>query len=156
MCPDLPTPRNVRSSGRLIAANSENGVAIFTGYDLEPGDVRSGRVMIVNAGTVAGRFKLIEADASNDFADGELTLAIDDVTDDHITVFGGGIGNLPAGGIDLGYFAPGQSRRFRFLVMLDLNSSSAGEGRCAGAAYEWDFAPDESGAVSCVSFLGRR
>lgn len=156
MCPDLPTPRNVRSSGRLIAANSDNGVAVFTGYDLEPGDVRSGTVMIANAGPVAGRFKLTEAEASSDFAEGELTLTIDDVTGDPITVFGGGIGGLPAGGIDLGCFAPGQSRRFRFLVMLDLNATGAGEGRCAGAAYEWDFAPDESGAISCVSFFGRR
>jgi hypothetical protein len=155
MRPNRPTPHNTGSAGLLITANSENGVAIFTGYDLEPGDVRSGRVTIANRSPAAGRFKLTEAEASNNFSSGELTLAIDDITDDddHLSVFGGEIGGLPTGGIDLGCFEPGQSRRFRFLVMLDLNASNPDRDMGAGAAYEWDFAPDgATGSVSCASF----
>jgi len=158
MHPDLPTPQNVRSSGALIAANSDNGVAIFSGYDLQPGDVRSGRVMIANTGSEPGRVRLTEAEASNSFADGELTLIIDDITDPHpVTVFAGSVGGLPSAGIDLGCFEPGQSRRYRFLIMLGLNVSSSGQERGAGAAYEWDFmAEGEAGTLSCASFRQER
>ncbi len=158
MRPDLPTPRNVRSAGALVTANFHDGVGIFTGYDLRPGDIRSGTVMIANVGSVAGSFRLSEAAASNTFAPGELTLRIDDVTSgDPATVFVGDIGSLPSNGIDLGCFEPRQSHRFRFLTMLDLNSHSAGRGLGAGAAYEWDFAPGEPAAeVSIATYRAGR
>jgi hypothetical protein len=136
------TPSNVRSSGLLITANSENGFAIFSGYDLGPGDVRSARIMIANSGAVRGKFRLSEADASSDFAAGQLRLVIDDITDKHPnTVFVGEIGGLPEGGINLGYFEPSELRRFRFIVTLDPDSPGGNLDRAAGAAYEWDLVP---------------
>ncbi len=135
---DPPSPHIVRSFGSLIAAESETGITISTGSELGRGDVRSGKVLIANTGSSAGSFRLFESDASNDFPAGELTLAIEDVTaEDFPTRYVGEIGNLPPGGIDLGSFPPQQSRRFRFLVILDLNSRSGGQGRSAGATYEW-------------------
>ena len=158
MDPDAPTPRNLRSSGALIIANPENGVTIFSGYDLRPGDTRSGRVMIVNVGSEPGNFRLTESAAFNGFALGEMTLAIDDMTDeDPATVFVGENGRLPAGGIDLGRFEPSQSRRFRLLAMLNPSSRRPGLSRCAGATYMWDFVAGESAAVvSPATFRHRR
>jgi hypothetical protein len=149
-----PTPQNVRSSGPLVIGNAGNGVAIFTGYDLQPGDVRSGRVTIANTGADPGRIRLTETEASNNFSAGELTLIIDDITDHHpVAVFAGEIDGMPDEGIDLGCLEPGESRRFRFLVMLDLNVSNTDQSRGAGAVYEWNFAPEgEAGRVSCASF----
>lgn len=154
MRPDPPALRNVRSCGPLIAAKTDNGVAIFSGYDLAPGDVRSGGVTIRNGAGVGGRLTLAESDASSAFGAGELTLTIDDVTDDdeHVCVFGGEIGGLPAAGIDLGCIGPGRSRQFRFLIMLDLNSSGRGADRGAGGVYEWSFASEGAAlAADCAS-----
>jgi hypothetical protein len=137
-----PTPHNTYSSGALVAANAANGVAIFTGYDLRAGGIRSAKVMIVNAGSFAGRFRLFEVDASNSFAVGDLTMAIDEIeAEEPVTVYRGDIGNLPADGIDLGDFEPGEARIYRFLVVLAVDSPNGGQGRAAGGAYEWDFVP---------------
>jgi hypothetical protein len=136
-----PNPHNVRSTGTLVSGNSSAGVAIFTGDELVPGDVRSARVMIANNGSLPGRFELFESDATNDFGAGELRLVIDDITRDRpATVFTGEFGGVPPEGIDLGWFEPRQSRRFRFLVMLNLNASNPQRDRGAGAAYEWRLA----------------
>ncbi|HEY5051895.1 MAG TPA: hypothetical protein VII45_00625 [Solirubrobacterales bacterium] len=141
--PNRPTPRNIQSSGALITANAGNGIAIFTGYDLRTFGVRSGKVTIANAGSCAGRFKLSEVDASNSFAAGELTMAIDDISgEDLVPVYRGDIGDMPSEGIDLGSFEPDEVRVYRFIVVLAKDSPSGGQEVGAGAAYEWDFAPD--------------
>lgn len=143
MRPHRPAPRTIASSGPLIAAASSNGVAIFTGYDLRHGESRSGLVTIANAGHLAGRLELTEAEASSDFAATDLVLSIDDVTDDddHLRVFEGEIGGLPVGGVDLGRFEPGQLRRYRFLAKLLRGLPDRNRGRGAGAVYEWNLAP---------------
>ncbi len=156
MEPDRPVPRNIRSSGALIAANRENGIVISTGY-LRPGDIRSGRVMIVNVGSAPGNVRLTETGVSNGFGPGELTLAVDDITDANpLTVFVGEIGELPAAGIDLGRFERDQSRRFRFLAMLNPDSSGGNRSAAAGATYEWAFAPGNPAAmVNLATYRGR-
>jgi hypothetical protein len=139
MNPDRFTPRNVSSSGALVSPNSENGTAIFSGYDLRAGGIRSGRVTIVNPGTSAGRLRLSEAAASNTFAEGDLTLLIDNVTGKRpVLVYRGDIGEMPAEGIDLGNLKPSETRTFRFIVTLASDSPNGGQGRGAGAAYSWD------------------
>jgi hypothetical protein len=141
--PNRPTPRNTHSSGALVTANAENGVAIFTGYDIGVGGIRTGKVTIANVGAFAGGFKLFEVDASNSFAAGDLTMVIDDISGESpVDVYRGDIGDLPAEGIDLGSFEPGEERAYRFIVVLAIDSPNGGQGRGAGAAYEWSFAPD--------------
>jgi hypothetical protein len=143
MTTDRPTPRNIHSFGALVAANSENGVAIFTGYDLLAFGIRSGQVTIVNVGTFAGRFKLFEADASSSFAAGTLTMTIDDIGgEDPLPIYRGEIGGLPVEGIDLGAFEPGESRTYRFIAVIAPASPDDDRDSTAGAAYEWDFVPE--------------
>jgi len=150
-------PHITRSSGKLIAANSADGVAIFTGYDLGPGDLRSGNVTIANTGTVAARLMLTETDASTDFAPGELMLAIDEITDgDPVIVFVGEFGGLSPGGIDLGEFEAGEERGFRFLAMLDLNSPTSQRDRGAGGAYEWGPVPAGAAPAACCATFHER
>ena len=133
-----PIPHNVRSSGALIASNSHNGIAIFTGHDLGFGAVCSGRVTIANVGPVPGDFRLCETDASSHFAPGELKLVIDDITGDHPdSVFIGDIGGLPSAGVGLGRFEPDRPRKFRFLVILGLSTNGAEQHKSASATYEW-------------------
>jgi hypothetical protein len=135
---DRPIPHNLRSSGALIASNSHNGIAIFTGHDLSFGAVCSGRVTIANVGPVPGSFRLRETDAANHFAPGELKLVIDDISGDHPdSVFIGDIGGLPSAGVDLGRFEPSQPRKFRFLVILGLNTHDSEQRKSASATYEW-------------------
>lgn len=135
---DRPIPHNVRSSGALITEKSHNGIAIFTGHDLSFGAVCSGRVTIANVGPVPGSFRLHETDAANHFAPGELKLVIDDITGDHPdNVFIGDIGGVPLAGLDLGRFEPNQPRKFRFLVILALNTDGSEQTKSASATYEW-------------------
>jgi len=132
----------VGSSGALIAANAENGVAIFTGYDLRPGAVRSARVTIANAGPVSGRFRLLESHASNTFAADDLRLVVNELGGLRLSVlYRGDVGAMPADGLDLGSFEPGEVRTYRFIVALAIDSPNGGQGRGAGAAYEWSLAP---------------
>ncbi len=138
MPPSRPTLRNIHSSGALVTANSENGVAIYTGADLRRFGIRSGKVTVANLSPFAARFKLFEVDASNSFAPGSLTMVIDDISgEDLVSVYRGDIGGLPAEGIDLGSFAPSESRTYRFIVVLAVDSPAADRAGEAGAAYEW-------------------
>ena len=135
--PGRPIPRIIHSSGALVTARAYDAVALFTGYDLRPGDVRSAKLTIVNAGSVTGRFRLFEAAASNRFAANDLTMVIDEIGGESPTnLYRGDIGALPEDGIDLGDFEPGQERTYRFIVVLAIDSPNGGQGRGAGAAYE--------------------
>jgi len=134
--------RNVFSAGPLIQANSHDGVAISTGYDLRPGEIRVGAVRIANTGPRAERFRLVEADASSDFGAGELTLEIVQFGDGWSeSLFEGEIGRVPAGGIDLGCLETGEERAYRFKIACSMDADGSGPDRVAGAAYEWDVAP---------------
>jgi len=138
MHPDPCNPAravNKSSHGPLVQANSDNGIAIFTGYDLIPGESCSAWVRIANAGSVAARFRLEEAEATNDLGT-ELILTIEDVSAGRALVYSGMVGDLPAGGLDLGIFEPGEDRAYRFAVYLDACAARAVRGG-AGALYAW-------------------
>jgi len=132
-------PSNIFSAGSLVQANSLDGVAIFTGYDLKPGEVRTCRVTIANPGAMALRVRLAEVDATNDFDAGSLTLTIQEMG--HGTsgaVYRGDIGGISGEGIDLGRFEPGEERAYFFTAGLSRDALQVERGRGAGAMYEWE------------------
>lgn len=133
---------NKSSRGPLVQANSDNGVAIFTGYDLNPGESRSATVRIGNVDSVTARLRLGESEATNDLG-AELILTIEDVSAARVLIYAGTVGELPAGAIDLGTFEPGEERTYRFTVYLDMGAPLAGN-RGAGAFYEWELEAESS------------
>jgi hypothetical protein len=135
-------PANTFSSGTLVQSNSKSGVAIVTGSNLKPGDVRSGEVTITNTGSLAGTFKLAESNASNAFGAGDMTLKIDDVSGKTpVSVYSGDIGKVPAEGIGLGSYAAGEARTYRFTATFAQGSPNSDQGKTAKADYEWDAVP---------------
>ena len=60
-------PSNKFTAGTLTHTNSKNGVAIVTGSNLKPGDVRTGETTITNTGSLAGTFQLSEVGDTNGF-----------------------------------------------------------------------------------------
>jgi hypothetical protein len=135
-------PSNTFSSGTLLQSNSKNGIAIVTGSNLKPGDVRSGEVTIANTGSLAGTFKLAESSASNAFGAGDMTLKVDDVTGQKaVSIYSGDIGKVPAEGIGLGSYAAGEARTYRFTTTFGKESPNSDQGKVARADYEWDAVP---------------
>jgi len=137
-------PANTFSSGSLVQSNSKSGVAVVTGSNLKPGDVRSGEVTITNTGSLAGSFKLTESKASNGFGEGDMTLKIDDVSGKApVGIYSGDIGKVPACGIGLGSYAAGEARTYRFTTTFAQGSPNSDQGKGAAADYEWDAAPTQ-------------
>jgi len=135
-------PANTFSSGTLVQSNSKNGVAIVTGSNLKPGDVRSGEVTITNTGSLAGTFKLSESSASNGFGAGDMSLKVEDVTGPKTAdVYSGDIGKVPSAGINLGSYAAGEARTYRFTATFAEGSPNSDQGKVARADYEWDATP---------------
>ncbi|HEV7771548.1 MAG TPA: hypothetical protein VGO66_12935 [Solirubrobacterales bacterium] len=118
--------------------NSRNGFAISTDPHLTPGDGRRAEITIVNIGALPGPIRLSEAYASNEFAAGHLALEIKEFHG-HADrrIFLGEVGLVPAEGIDLGRFEPGESRTYRFTLLLTKSSPGGEQQRSAAAAYEW-------------------
>jgi len=135
-------PANTFSSGTLVQSNSKNGVAVVTGSNLKPGDVRSGEVTITNTGSLAGTFKLAESNASNAFGSGDMTLKIDDVSGKTpVSVYSGDVGKVPAEGIGLGSYGAGEARTYRFTATFAQNAPNSDQAKVAKADYEWDAVP---------------
>lgn len=135
-------PANTFSSGSLLQSNSRSGVAIVTGSNLKPGDVRSGEVTITNTGSLAGTFKLSETNASNAFGAGNMTLKIDDVTGSKVvSVYSGDVGKVAAEGIALGSYAAGEAHTYRFTATFNKEAPNSDQGKVAKADYEWDAVP---------------
>jgi hypothetical protein len=137
-------PANTFSSGSLVQSNSKAGVAIVTGSNLKPGDVRSGEVTITNTGTLAGTFKLTEAKAANAFGEGDMTLKIEDVSGKApVSIYSGEIDKVPTAGIGLGSYAAGEARTYRFTATFAQGSPNSDQGKTATADFEWDAAPTQ-------------
>jgi len=135
-------PANTFASGSLLQSNSKSGVAIVTGSNLKPGDVRSGEVTITNTGSLAGTFKLAESQASNGFGAGDMTLKIDDVSGQKtVGVYSGDVGKVPAEGIVLGSYAAGEAHTYRFTATFSKEAPNSDQGKVAKADYEWDAVP---------------
>jgi len=126
-------------SGTLTQSNSKDGVAIVTGANMKPGDVRTGEVTISNTGSLPGVFTLTERNDSNGFQPGSLTLRIQDTAPGGAVVYDGDLGSVPASGIALGTFAAdGGAKTYRFTVTLQTTAGDDDQGRSAGAEYVWD------------------
>ena len=130
-------PANTFTSGTFTHSNSKNGASIVTGANLKPGDSRSGEVTITNTGSLAGSFTLTERNASNPFTASMLQLVIVD-TASGAEIYRGELGKVAAGGIDLGTFAAGAARTYRFTVTLQAGAPNADQGKTATADYQWD------------------
>lgn len=137
-------PANVCSAGSLVRARSRNGFKFSVGADLQPGGGRRAEVTIVNLGTLPGMFRLFEAEVVNEFPSGRLLLAIKEFCDGSAVrrVFIGEVGKLSANGIDLGRFAAGESRTYRFTVALAHDAPEGEADAVASAVYEWRPAGD--------------
>ncbi|HEX5928129.1 MAG TPA: hypothetical protein VFY48_01930 [Solirubrobacterales bacterium] len=137
--------RNVHSFGPLVEANSTEGIAISTGYDLRPGEVRIGTVRIANASSRPASFRLAEDAASSDFGAGELTLEIAESDGEGSTLlFTGEFGDFPPEGIDIGSFEAGEERAYRFTLSCSVDALGSRLDRVAGAVYEWTAVPGEA------------
>lgn len=131
-------PSNTFTAGTLTHTNSKNGVAIVTGANMKPGDVKTGEVTITNTGSLAGVFTLKESNASNAFAAGSLHLKIEDVTGATPTqVYYGDLGSVASAGLSLGTYASLEARTYRFTVTLDQNAGNGDQGKTASADYVW-------------------
>lgn len=131
-------PSNTFSSGTFTHTNSKNGVAIVTGSNMKPGEVKTGEVTITNTGSLAGTFKLTESNAINGFAAGNLKLKIEDVTAaTPVQVYSGDLGAVTAGGISVGTYAAGEAHTYRFTVTFDQNAPNADQAKSASADYTW-------------------
>jgi spore coat-associated protein N len=139
-------PTNVSSSGDMVRTSSRNGFELFTGFSLEPGRGLRSEITIVNLGALPAAFRLQESTASNGFAAGHLALAIHELQGGASRrVYLGEIGAVPVAGIDLGRFEAGESRTYRFTVLLAKDTPVDERSRSAGATYEWRAAPAYSG-----------
>ena len=133
-------PTNTFVSGTLLHSNSKNGVAIVTGANLKPGDVRTGETKIKNTGTLAGTFTLSETNDSTTFAAGMLDLVIDEVNGATTkTIYTGDLGSATP--IDLGSFAPNEERTYKYTVTLDSAAPNSQQGKSATADYVFDEVP---------------
>jgi hypothetical protein len=132
-------PVNVCSSGNLVLANPRNGLAIFAGTDLEPGGGRRAEVTIANLGALPTALRLSETSVSNEFPSGRLFLEIKEFYGAAgKRIFLGEIGTVPKDGLDLSGFRGGESRTYRFTLLLRNGTlNSAGE-RSARAIYRWN------------------
>jgi hypothetical protein len=136
---------NVCSSGCLVQTNSRNGFSILAGPDLEPGDGRRAEVTIVNLGSIPTAFRLSETRASNEFGTGHLALEIKELRcDAEKRIFLGEIGAVPAEGIALDQFEAGESRTYRFTLLLRKGAPDDERERSASAAYKWNLAWSDS------------
>lgn len=138
-------PRNVDSSGALVHGNRDSGFSLFTGYGLRPSDLLSAKIAIENTASSTKELRLFEVDAFNSFSRGDLTLMVFDEAL-HSQVYRGDVGGLPGEGLDLGAFAPGERHAYRFAIVLSIDSPNGGQGRSAGAFYEWRGAAAAAGA----------
>lgn len=131
-------PVNVCSSGNLVLANPRNGLAIFAGADLEPGDGRRAEVTIANLGALPTALRLSETSVSNEFPPGRLFLEIKEFYGTAAKrIFLGEIGAVPKGGLDLSDFRGGESRTYRFTLLLRQGTPDSNRERAARAIYRW-------------------
>ncbi|HTE63024.1 MAG TPA: hypothetical protein VK631_21900 [Solirubrobacteraceae bacterium] len=153
--PAAPHAAATAAAGGVRIANSREGQAVFAAGAMRPGASVSGTVRIGNDGDVPGRFLVRRSgiqDAPGPYG-GRLServqLVLLDVTQGQQphTVYAG----VPAGfdEVDLGTFAPGAQRDYRFTATLPdggLPSAAAtGDNRFQGAALsigvEWRAGP---------------
>jgi hypothetical protein len=131
-------PLNVASSGSLVRGSSRDGIVIHVEGQVPRGSGMRSEITIVNLGLLPAAFRLLEADASNDFSAGVFGMAIHELRDSGSgRLYLGEIGEVPGEGIDLGLFTAGESRTYRFTVFLAREAPEDELTRSAGASYRW-------------------
>jgi spore coat-associated protein N len=123
---DTPKPRLALSSagGALAITNSKDGATIFRAQDMRPGEEASGSVRIGNASAASAVLSLSRTTAGSDPGTGggslesRLQLLVIDKTHVHlpVTVYAGNAIGLQA--VDLGTFAPVETRDYLFVATL--------------------------------------
>jgi spore coat-associated protein N len=111
-------------SGAVTIANTRDSQALFSASAMRPGDAVSGTVTIGNSGDVNGVFDVRVAGVvdtpgpNGGLLSERVELVLFDVTDiaNPETVFAGHPADLDA--VDLGTFAPGEERDYRFSATL--------------------------------------
>lgn len=156
-----PSDERENSGARLSAtaldgsfdhSNSRDGQPLLTVAGLAPGGSAGGEVTLRNTGTLAARFALSADDVTDlpgrngGLLSQRLRLAVTEVTraDAPAPVYDGGFAAMASR--DIGVFAPGQSRSFRFVASLPDGGVPAGpaegdnafQGARASARYVWD------------------
>jgi len=139
-------PSNTFAAGTLSIANSKEGVAVLTASDLRPGDAAEpGTVTIRNSGSLEGDFELKRDGVTNSDADHPLDEQLNLTVTDCGTTCGDGddvekyddlpLADMPT--IDLGTFAAGAERTYRFDV--ELSESAGNEYQGGSSTVEFDF-----------------
>jgi hypothetical protein len=127
---------SAQATGPLVS-NDRDGSAIFSASALVPGQVETGEITIANAGDATGAFTLSATGASGPLAD-VLDLTVLDATAAR-PVFAGKLAAFTRA--DLGTFAAGDTRRYRFAVAYP-NGAPAVDNQLQGAttsvAFAWD------------------
>jgi pyruvate/2-oxoglutarate dehydrogenase complex dihydrolipoamide acyltransferase (E2) component len=121
-----------------VVSNGSDGSAIFSTDALAPGQVETGEVTIANAGDAAGAFSLSASGASGPLAD-VLVLTVVDTTAAS-TLFAGRLASFSRA--DLGTFAVGAARRYRFALAYPAGRTAAEDDALQGVStsvrFDWD------------------
>jgi len=112
--------RTAAASGVFAQSNSRDGTAILSATAMRPGTQVSGDVTIANAGDIPGAFTLGQSDlvdlpgAGGGVLSSRLQLEVLDISNPAApaAVWSGALGGFPLR--ELGAFAPGQARTYRF------------------------------------------
>jgi hypothetical protein len=148
--PGKPASASLRAaSGTVGISNSQEGDHILAAGNMRPGDGVTGTVTIGNDGDVAGRFRVAAthpADTPGPYGgrlSGRMVLTLDDVTRG-VTIFAGPPSAFAAH--DVGTFAPGEEREFRFTMTLPQTAGNAYLGSALSLGFKWS-----AGAVAVAT-----
>lgn len=141
-------------SGSFSHSNSRDGQAILNASGMRPGSRVTGDVTIANTGDLAGAFRLARPGIAEQPGAGggtlstRLVLQVVDVSDaaTPLTVWAGGLGAFTA--VDLGTFAPGQARTYRFTATFPEGgpADNAWAGASSTVRFDWTSTADEPAA----------
>jgi hypothetical protein len=113
-----PNPENTVSAGSMSQVNSADDAAIMSGSDMVPGDVIKGSATIENVGDASGDFTLTSKDVTGAAGPngGKLVSRLRLVVRNESTLKALYTGRLDQLDLDLGRWAPGESRSYAFEV----------------------------------------
>jgi spore coat-associated protein N len=133
-----------RAAGTLSLTNSREGMAIFRGANMRPGQQAGGSVRVTNTGTLPAQLTLAPSvaaggSAASGLLAARLRLVVSDVTDGAhpTTVYAGPLGTMRA--TSLGALAAGRGRAFLFVSSLPDGGAgdNAVQGATLTAGFSW-------------------
>jgi len=148
--PERPAgARAAAVTGSFSHSNSRDGQAILSASGMRPGTQVSGDVTIANDGDLAGAFRLSRPGIDEQPGVGggrlstRLVLQVVDVSAAvPVTVWAGDLGAFTS--VDLGTFAPGQARTYRFTARFPDGgpADNAWAGASSTVRFDWTSAAD--------------